>query len=237
MAFDLDDSELRATRKMYGLDKEDEEKKAIELLKQEPDFSLNYYNRENAIDIVLNLIEKQSKEIEHQKEKRANQKKELAILNEKQKEFNKLVNTVNSYKGQFKRQQKEIEELKDMNERQKYRIELVSEDKIEERGDSIDESTMLKQIKSKLDEKNIPIETLLAEFERLENLEDDLTTVYLNGVYDGEKKVEDKIKAKIEEVEQWELYNMKIPRLSTLDERLGAKIGIKYVLHSLLEKE
>ena len=46
-----------------------------------------------------------------------------------------------------------------------------------------------------------------------------------------------KIKAKIEEVEQWELYNMKIPRLSTLDERLGAKIGIKYVLQSLLEKE
>ena len=47
---------------------------------------------------------------------------------------------------------------------------------------------------------------------------------------------EDKIKAKIEEVEQWELYNMKIPKLSTLDERLGAKIGIKYVLQSLLER-
>lgn len=47
----------------------------------------------------------------------------------------------------------------------------------------------------------------------------------------------DKIKAKIEEVEQWELYNMKIPRLSTLDERLGAKIGIKYILQSLLEEE
>ena len=47
----------------------------------------------------------------------------------------------------------------------------------------------------------------------------------------------DKIKAKIEEVKQWELYNMKIPKLSTLDERLGAKIGIEYVLQSLLEKE
>lgn len=53
----------------------------------------------------------------------------------------------------------------------------------------------------------------------------------------GREEVRDKIKAKIEEVEQWELYNMKIPRLSTLDERLGAKIGIKYVLQSLLEKE
>lgn len=47
----------------------------------------------------------------------------------------------------------------------------------------------------------------------------------------------DKIKAKIEEVEQWELYNMKIPRLITLNERLGAKIGIKYVLQSLLEEK
>ena len=55
--------------------------------------------------------------------------------------------------------------------------------------------------------------------------------------YNLYRELVDKIKAKIEEVEQWELYNMKIPRLSTLDERLGAKIGIKYVLQSLLEKE
>ena len=55
--------------------------------------------------------------------------------------------------------------------------------------------------------------------------------------YNLYKELVDKIKVKIEEVEQWELYNMKIPRLSTLDERLGAKIGIKYVLQSLLEKE
>ena len=64
-------------------------------------------------------IDEQSKEIEHQKEKRENQKKELAILNAKQIEFNKLVNTVKSYKGQFKRQQKEIEELKEENEKYK----------------------------------------------------------------------------------------------------------------------
>lgn len=128
---------------------------------------------------LVEIIEKQSKEIEHQKEKRENQKKELAILNAKQIEFNKLVNTVNSYKGQFKRQQKELEELKE---------------------DSCCMTTCLRRDKEKL-------------------------------------FLEDKIKAKIEEVEQWELYNMKIPRLSTLDERLGAKIGIKYVLQSLLEKE
>ena len=45
----------------------DEEKKAIELLKKQPDFSLSYYKRENAIDTILNLIEKQSKEIEELK--------------------------------------------------------------------------------------------------------------------------------------------------------------------------
>lgn len=60
---------------------------------------------------------------------------------------------------------------------------------------------------------------------------------YVSKLNELNKKWKDKIKAKIEEVEQWELYNMKIPRLSTLDERLGAKIGIKYVLQSLLEKE
>lgn len=179
----------------------DEEKKAIEYWKTH--IEILHWNTqlasEHYIKVLLDLIEKQSKEIEHQKEKRENQKKELAILNAKQVEFNKLVNTVNSYKGQFKRQQKEIEELK--------------------------------QIKSKLDEKNIPIETLLAEFERLEDLEDDLTTVYLNGVYDGEKKVEDKIKAKIEEL------NKKMLNEENSLELFYRKKYCKEVLQSLLEKE
>ena len=173
----------------------DEEKKAVEILnkwlcKTHSEFckigAVGIPNEEFfATEIVLSLIKKQSKEIEHQKEKRANQRNELAILNAKQIEFNKLVNTVNSYKGQFKRQEKEIEELKEK------------------------------------DDAN------LAYYDQ----------IYQNGIYTGQKAVEDKIKAKIEEVEQWELYNMKIPRLSTLDERLGAKIGIKYVLQSLLEEK
>ena len=124
----------------------------------------------------------------------------------------------------IEKQSKEIEELKDMNERQKYRIELVSEDKIEERGDSIDESTMLKQIKSKLDEKNIPIETLLAEFERLEDIEDRKVQVDYERVFNkGVNSVENKIKAKIEELEKDNLYDC-------------YKLEIK-VLQSLLEKE
>ena len=91
----------------------DEEKKAIEYWKTH--MEILHWNTqlasEHYIKVLLNLIEKKSKEIEELKEKRENQKKELAILNAKQVEFNKLVNTVNSYKGQFKRQQKEIEEL------------------------------------------------------------------------------------------------------------------------------
>lgn len=119
----------------------DEEKKAIDNMK-----SLLLYSKEHEyfspfqeqeiddMNIVLNIVEKQSKEIEHQKEKRENQKQELAILNEKQKEFNKLVNTVNSYKGQFKKQQKEIEELrkykKYYEEMEEVNKKFISADKI-----------------------------------------------------------------------------------------------------------
>lgn len=65
---------------------------------------------------LLNIFEKLQKEIEHQKEKRENQKVELAILNEKQKEMNKLKNTVSSYYGMFKKQEKQIKELQKENE-------------------------------------------------------------------------------------------------------------------------
>lgn len=53
----------------------------------------------NAIDNVLNLIEKQSKEIEHQIEKRANQKKEL----------DRHKKTEKSLKGQIIKQNKIID--------------------------------------------------------------------------------------------------------------------------------
>lgn len=86
--------------------------KAYELISEE-----GKYNLADDIETVLNMlkekdkeIENLQKEIEHQKEKRENQKEELAILNEKQKEMNKLINDVKSYKGQFKRQEKVIRE-------------------------------------------------------------------------------------------------------------------------------
>ena len=67
------------------------------------------------------------------------------------------------------------------------------------------------------------IEKQQKEIEELKNA--DLTTVYLNGLYDGEKKVEDKIKAKIEEID----YKM----IAHQDVREA----VKQVLQSLLEKE
>lgn len=70
-----------------------------------------------------------------------------------------------------------------------------------------------------IDDMNIVLNIIEKQSKEIEELENaDLTTVYLNGVYDGEKKVEDKIKAKIEEVK---------------DGTFDAKI----VLQSLLEKE
>ena len=107
---------------------------------------------------------------------------------------------------------------------------FISKDKIKE----------ILGIEEKIDNEKLLslLQTIVDENARLEDIEDRKVQIEYNNVFNkGVKSVEDKIKAKIEEVEQWELYNMKIPRLSTLDERLGAKIGIKYVLQSLLEKE
>ena len=64
-------------------------------------------SNQSAIKNVLNMLKEKDKEIENQTEKRNNQKAELTILNEKQKEMNKLINTVKSYKGMFKKLQKE----------------------------------------------------------------------------------------------------------------------------------
>ena len=65
-----------------------------------------------AIENLLSDYKRVLKENEYKTEKIENQKSELAILNNKQKDFNKLQNTLNSYRGQFRRQEKEIKRLK-----------------------------------------------------------------------------------------------------------------------------
>ena len=72
------------------------------------------------------------------------------------------------------------------------------------------------------------VEKQSKEIEELKNA--DLTTVYLNGFYDGEKKAKDKIKAKIEELKEDIKYSANPLSID------NSKFGIK-VLQSLLEKE
>ena len=70
--------------------------------------------------------------------------------------------------------------------------------------------------------------------QKLEDL--DLTTVYMNGFYDGEKKVKDKIKAKIEVLKKKynDLYTKHLKDCGIAEQRELAKIE---VLQSLLKKE
>mgnify|MGYP004441284233 CR=1 FL=1 len=67
--------------------------------------------RKKYVDVILSDYKRVLKENEHKTEKIENQKSELAILNNKQKDFNKLQNTLKSYKGQFRRQEKENEKI------------------------------------------------------------------------------------------------------------------------------
>ena len=80
-------------------------------------------------------------------------------------------------------------------------------------------------------------EQLQKEIEELKNA--DLTTVYLNGFYDGEKKVEDKIKAKIEEYEN-KIKKIRSKKLiNEPEDTINITRYVHYisVLQSLLEKE
>ena len=141
--------------------------------------------------------------------------------------------TFGHYDEPIKKLEKDVlisETLLTAYEKEKEKNKDMSCDLTETRADNIDESTMLKQIKLKLQEKNIPIETLLAEFERLEDIEDRKVQIEYNNVFNkGVKSVEDKIKAKIEELNN---------KLKNADE-IEAVFIIKQqqVLQSLLEKE
>ena len=213
---------------VYGL----EEKKAIDELKEEinkpvevPEDRFNtfiLYNIESA-KIVLNLIEKKSKEIEELKEtlkctqnswyedtiKIEEMKKQIDLDNECEIALNSKVMDL----------EKEIEELKkpkyvincETNEITKLTNDFVSKDKIKE----------ILGIEEKIDNEKLLslLQTIVDENARLEDIEDRKVQIEYNNVFNkGVKSVEDKIKTKIEEVK---------------DGTYDAKI----VLQSLLEKE
>ena len=190
----------------------DEERKAIDYWKTH--MEILHWNTqlasEHYIKVLLDIIEKQSKEIEHQIEKRANQRNELAILNAKQIKFNKLVNTVNSYKGQFKRQEKEIEELKNEIMEKELIIDGMKEDRriaVEEIKEqyfiSKDKIKEILGIEENIDNEKLLslLQTIVDENARLEDIEDRKVQVDYERVFNkGVKSVENKIKAKVIEV-------------------------------------
>lgn len=169
-----------------------EEKKAVDELKKEinnpvevPTDKFNtfiLYNIESA-RTILNLIEKQSKEIEELK----NEIMEKELLIDGMKEDRRIA----------------VEEIQEQ-----Y---FISKDKIKE----------ILGIEEKIDNEKLLslLQTIVDENARLEDIEDRKVQIEYNNVFNkGVKSVEDKIKAKIEEVK---------------DGTFDAKI----VLQSLLEKE
>ena len=117
----------------------------------------------------------------------------------------------------IEKQFKEIEELKVINQMQKYRIEVIDERELISK-DIIKE---ILGIEENIDNEKLLslLQTIVDENARLEDIEDRKVQIEYNNVFNkGVKSVEDKIKAKIEEVK---------------DGTYDAKI----VLQSLLEKE
>ena len=115
----------------------------------------------------------------------------------------------------IEKQSKEIEELKTINQMQKYRIEvidereLISKDKIKEIL-GIEEDINNEKLLSLL-------QTIVDENARLEDIEDRKVQIEYNNVFNkGVKSVEDKIKAKIEEVKDG-TYDAKIVLQSLLE--------------------
>ena len=120
-------------------------------------------------------------------------------------------------KDKIDEQSKEIEELKTINQMQKYRIEVIDERELISK-DTIKE---ILGIEENIDNEKLLslLQTIVDENARLEDIEDRKVQIEYNNVFNkGVKSVEDKIKAKIEEVK---------------DGTYDAKI----VLQSLLEKE
>ena len=119
-AGDITMQELQAINEKVGELRVD---KTIEIWKDIPGYE-GIYQASNFGNIKSLKRYKQN----HSKLQIENQKAELAILNEKQKDFNKLQNTLSSYEGQFRRQEKENEKLrKRLNEENKRCMMLAIE--------------------------------------------------------------------------------------------------------------
>lgn len=215
----------------------DEERMAIDYLQLCYDLSTITNESLSKLGIVLNLIEKKQKEIEE--------------LNWKIQEQRDLL----KYKSdKIEKQSKEIEELKKNNETQPDCVETVEKTEemvnmrwVNHRFISKDKIKEILGIEETDDEKILSLlQTLVDENARLEDIEDKKVQIEYNNVFNkGVKSVEDKIKAKIEEINKREQDLQNSINDKEREEYSDANISWKLmdihirreVLQSLLDKE
>ena len=132
----------------------------------------------------------------------------------------------------IKKQSKEIEELKTINQMQKYRIEVIDERELISK-DIIKE---ILGIEENIDNEKLLslLQTIVDENSRLEDIEDRKVQIEYNNVFNkGVKSVEDKIKAKIEELNK-DFKEYENGQEWEIQDEIRGQID---VLQSLLEKE
>lgn len=232
----------------------DEEREAIEYWKTH--MEILHWNTqlasEHYIKVLLDLVEKQQKEIEHWKagmkiiEKDKNN--HIERLERKIKELDSQNEVLEEIKTSYEKKtdkllkekvkkEKEIEELKTINQMQKYRIEVIDERELISK-DTIKE---ILGIEENIDNEKLLslLQTIVDENSRLEDIEDRKVQIEYNNVFNkGVKSVEDKIKAKIEEVDiQLQKLKDGLTGRKTNFVNKNMLFAQKKALQSLLEKE
>ena len=129
------------------------------------------------------IIEKLQKENEHKAEKIENQKNELAILNEKQKDFNKLKNTTKSWEGQYRRTLKENKNLKATNKDLQKSVDMIYADYQDIGNKAFEYSEKIEQ----LQKENIDLKAKL-EYKQYGDLDNIEFEKYINYIVDTRTK-------------------------------------------------
>ena len=129
------------------------------------------------------IIEKLQKENEHKAEKIENQTNELAILNEKQKDFNKLKNTVKSWEGQYRRALKENKNLKATNKDLQKSVDMIYADYQDIGNKAFEYSEKIEQ----LQKENIDLKAKL-EYKQYGDLDNIEFEKYINYIVDTRTK-------------------------------------------------
>ena len=156
----------------------------------------------------------------------------------------------------IEKKQKEIEELKKNNETQPDCVETVEKTEemvnmrwVNHRFISKDKLKEILGIEETDSEKILSLlQTIVDENARLEDIEDKKVQIEYNNVFNkGVKSVEDKIKAKIEELEieqesnredlKIAIDNLSVQNIDKIANKISINMSIRGILQSVLEKE